>query len=304
MKTFAITALCALLFAGTLRAEIIAYEPFMYSGGNGQSIVGEGTGTGWGGEYPTWYKDFPFNHPVNYAVMTRHSTHTNGFPQFEFNYTDGKGVSVPTSGKTYARFADTRNASYQGATHEGKVFWWEVFASRTFAETNYVYVGESVWFSVSALQRDRYDDVSRRVWLSITGLGASWNIVGNISAAGNTYNQWGIRAYVGTKDELVMASPVAGTTIPDFLVARLTVNSPTTCTVSLWINPADTSSVSALGTSNAYRNNINISHYAYHGFRVGVSMGRTLCFDEVRVGTTLKDVIKYNPYGPTMLIIK
>jgi len=287
----------ALFIACAAHATLIAYEPFQYKEGNGESLNGEGTGIGWGS---FWNIDPPLNAPETVFSMyfTRHSY--NGL---DFSYADTNGVAVPNSGNVYLRFMDSR----WPAGHYGTPWWYSAFADRSFAETHYVDVNESIWFSIQAIQRSNqfWYPNSRQVYMTLLTPGTPWAIVGFDPSGNNTAQQWGIwTPNLDDKIEFARAPQLTGADKAAFLVTRVTMLPSNKCEISLWVNPEDISSVEALGPPHVARTNVQTYGNEFYGFRLGVWIDRGLLCDEIRVGTTLRDVTLSNPFVGTLLIAK
>ncbi len=158
-----------LAFVRASHAKLIAYEPFSYPGGNGESLVGVDAGLGWDGG---WEVGSPAAYTgTGTPIFTLHSAYTNGFPEFYFNYADTNGVAIPTRGHAYAKFRFSNpSESMQGA-------WGGFYAQRAFAETNAVPVNSSIWFSLIAAQGSYNGTFSSRVLVGLQAAGVAWDII-------------------------------------------------------------------------------------------------------------------------------
>ena len=272
------------------RAELIAYEPFQYRDGNGESLIGGGTGTGWDGKWvagaPSWYTG------SSYALFTRHLN-----PVFDFHYADTNGLALPCKGKTYASLS-VSSPGFDGA-------WEGFYASRAFAQTNAVQVGDSIWISLLALQNSSAAATSARNYIQLETVGGqNWSVIGcPADSSALEELQWGIINYYGKESYHFAPSPILSSGQPMFLVVRVTMTSASACSISLWVNPLDMSSVASLGTPYVSTPN-NPSSGLFTGVMFHTDRRRTFSFDEIRVGTELRDVTRSDPLGPTRLIVK
>ncbi|MCL1909964.1 MAG: hypothetical protein FWG05_03405 [Kiritimatiellaeota bacterium] len=298
MKTSRIIAFFALIVSACVaRAEIIAYEPFNYKNGAGESLNGAGTGVGWGGD---WDIDPPLNAPETEYSMYFRRLNYNGL---DFNYNDTNGVAVPNSGNVYLQFMDSKWPS----GNYGAPWWFSAFADRPFAETHYINDGESIWFSIIALQRSNqhwYSD-NRQVYMTVLTPGTPWAIVGFDPSWDSTQSQWGIYTPgLEGKIEFERAAKITDGSKAAFLVTRAKCLLNGKFEISLWVNPEDISSQEAMGAPDVVRTDITRWGNEFYGFRLGVWIDRGLLCDEIRVGTTLRDVVKGDPYASTLVIIK
>ena len=298
MKKICLIIGAAVLFNCAARAELIAYEPFQYKEGNGESLEGEGTGFGWAGGWtlsvPPGY--VPKNQPPNYAIFTRHSNYANGVPLYGFNYADTNGLALPVRGKVYA---------WLRTAHRWQDGFWDGFpASRLFAQPHEVPVGGSIWFSILAMQNSSAESTTARNYIQLNPAQGLWQIVGcpDASSGSLAILQWGILDRSGK--ETSAFAPAVQSGQPMFLLVRVTITSPTVCSVSLWVNPNDMSSVTALGSPHAQRAAIPTTNKIFTGLTFHTDIRRSFSFDEIRVGTELYDVTRRDPFGPTLFIMK
>ena len=275
------TLLTGLMFAAFVaEAKLIAYEPFDYDDGNGETLEGSNTGFGWGGEFPAWTLTAPTTDTTASPSLKRHNAYTNGVVQYDFSYTDANGLSVSTHGNVYARFTD---ANRTGSN------WENIVAKRTFAETNVLATGESIWMSILAMQHDTYQDANQVFFYLMTPNrnNDTWSITG--AQHGSTL-RWGIRTTNALKGHTNAPHPV-NVAIPMFIIVQVQMTGATTATVRAWINPPDMSTAAALGAPSMSKTGLTSVTPQFYGFVVNTHKRRALSFDELRIGTTLRSVI-------------
>ena len=294
MKKMCLITGAALLAGCAARAELIAYEPFQYQDGNGESLEGEGTGVGWGGG---WILGKPAGYTnINYAIFTRQSNFAGGVPLHNFNYADTNGVALPANGKVYARLR---------AAYPNYLDAWDGFtASRVFGQPREVPVNGSIWFSILAMQPSSAPSTSARNYIQLNPAQGLWQIVGcpDANSGSLAILQWGILDRSGK--EATAFAPAVQSGQPMFLVVRMTRTSATACSVSLWVNPPDMASTTTLGAPHAQRTGIPTTIGTFTGVSFHTDVRRNFYFDEIRVGTELRDVTRSDPYASTLLFLK
>lgn len=279
-------------------AKLIAYEPFDYEDGNGESLAGTDTGYGWGGAVPTWTLGTPSGDANSRPYFARHNMCTNGVVQYDFSYADTNGIAVVTHGNTYAKFTD----SHHGGPWEGTT------ARRTLAETNVVSIGDSIWISFLGTHQGTGASkagVANRTELTLLSpdRGAnSWAIVCGAVDNDSGNLKWGI--HHSSKPYYAYATNLVQTYTASLVIAQIKITKSKTASVNLWVNPPDISSEQALGTPQKTSTNQAVTP-EFYGVYLTTHKSKTLLFDELRIGTTLRDVIVGDiPPEATLVIIR
>lgn len=157
------------------------------------------------------------------------------------------------------------------------------------------------------------------VWISFEGQQST-----NVSGSTSTESYGGLGLYDGNTERLLIGKSwpgdyqwkagtntgLVGPAVPvstlsmTKIVARITMADPGTDTLDVWINPADTSSVAALGAPQITRTDTNLS---FDTLRIRAGKGsasitaESWAFDAVTAGDTLADVVASDSDGDGML---
>lgn len=262
--------------ATAVRAELIAYEGVDYDSEG--SLFDAGSGSGWGGATPVWTK------------VSSDETK----PNQTFNRTLNLWECVDTNGNRLVTSGSARADWYNGDT----VFpWGTSWAQRSFASPVDTSAGNVLW--LSALAAASAID-SRSVLIRPMGAPSSGAVFTYRDTDG--VNKWGL-TYVTTKTWRSLVNKPVTNGVARLLVAKFAFTATQT-QVKLWVSPGNIGAgESGLGTANASQTWGSSTGSPYTGLALGSSESLYAQFDEIRVGTTVEDVLPFIPPPPRGTVV-